>query len=98
MTENDVVIEILKRIQAELSAHSRAFDVLQQDTRAIRSTVTGHTRVIDTLQHDVRMVRAALNDFDATHADLNRVQRDIAELIGRVEALEERTAPPPPGV
>jgi hypothetical protein len=100
----DAVLGILHAIQADLAAvktdHGRKLDMLQQDTTLIRGALNGHTRMLDILQQDTRMIRGAVNDFarenvtagevEAIHHDLNRAQREIAELTARLEIIEER--------
>ncbi len=101
---DDTILEILHAIQSDLAAvktdHARKLDMLQQDTTLIRGTLHGHTRMLDILQQDMRMIRGAVNDFarenvtagevEAIHHDLNRAQREIAELTARLEIIEGR--------
>src|SRR5215471_5120248 len=99
MTEN-VVLEILRVIQADISGLKTDLASVKADLSTVKTDVRGHTRLLDMLQQDVRLIRAAVNDIarvdvtsgevEALHHDVNRVQREIAQLVERVEAIEER--------
>jgi hypothetical protein len=106
MTENAVLEFLqaiqanLAAVKTEVAAHTTMLGVLQQDTALIRGALNGHTRMLDMLQQDTRMIRGAANDFaresvtagevEAIHHDLNRAQREIAELTARLEIIEGR--------
>jgi hypothetical protein len=87
-------------VKTDVATHTRKLDMLQQDTTLIRGALNGHTRMLDMLQQDTRMIRGAVNDFarenvtagevEAIHHDLNRAQREIAELTARLEIIEGR--------
>jgi hypothetical protein len=91
---DDVVLETLKGIQAELG-HIRA------EFAPMRAQLDGRpliNRSITVLHQDVRSLRAAFNDFARTnvtageievlHADVNRVQAENGELAAKVATLE----------
>src|SRR5262252_4171245 len=80
----------LAAFKTDIATHTRKLDLLQQDATLIRSALSGHTRMLDMLHQDTPMIRGAVNDFaresvtagevEAIHHDLNRAQREIAEL------------------
>jgi chromosome segregation ATPase len=90
----------LAMVKTDVAAHTRTLNLLQQDTGMIRGALNGHTRMLDMLQQDTRMIRGAVNDMaktdvtagevEAIHHDLNRAQREIAELTARLEVIEAR--------
>jgi hypothetical protein len=90
-------LAMIKAVQAE---HTNALEILRQDAGLIRTGQSGHTRMLDMLQQDTRMIRGAVNDIakenvtpgevEAIHHDLNRVQRELAELQARVDQIQGR--------
>jgi hypothetical protein len=90
-------VATIKAVQEE---HTNALEVLRQDAGLIRTGQNGHTRMLDMLQQDTRMIRGAVNDIarenvapgevEAIHHDLNRVQREPAELQARVDTIQGR--------
>jgi chromosome segregation ATPase len=80
----------LVTIKATLQEHTNAIEMLRQDTGLIRLSLDAQTRLLDMLQQDMRMLRGAVNDLakenvtpgevEAIHHDLNRMQRELAEL------------------
>ena len=99
MTEN-VVLEILRVIHTDISGLKTDIAGLRTDLSTVKTEVRSHTRVLDMLQQDTRLIRPAVNDIarvdvtsgevEALHHDVHRVQREIALLAERVEAIEER--------
>ena len=81
---DDIVMQILQAIQANLAALDRK--------------VSGQGRTLDVVRQDVRMIRATIRDMgetrvtegevDVLHEDVNRVQHGLTDLEARVEALE----------
>jgi hypothetical protein len=83
---DDVVMQILQAIQANLAALDRK--------------VSGQGRTLDVVKQDVRMIRATIRDMGETevtegegevevlHEDVNRVQQGLTDLEARIEALE----------
>jgi len=90
----------LTAVRTDVTMHTRTLSLLQQDTGMIRGALHGHTRMLEMLQQDTRMIRGAVNDMartdvaagevEAIHHDLNRAQREIAELTARLELIEGR--------
>jgi hypothetical protein len=99
MAEN-IILEILRAVQADIAGIKTDAASIKTDVAAATRQLAGHTRVLDILQQDTRLIRAAVNDIardnvtpgevEALHHDLNRVVRELAELTGRVEAIEAR--------
>ncbi len=81
---DDVVMQILQAIQANLAALDRK--------------VSGQGRTLDVVKQDVRMIRATIRDMGETgvtegevevlHEDVNRVQQGLTDL----EALKALAA------
>jgi peptidoglycan hydrolase CwlO-like protein len=76
----DMVLEILKKIQAELRSHTRALATLQQDVRMIRAAV-----------NDIAKVGVTSGEIEAIHFDLNRLQQQFVELDTRINELEAKS-------
>jgi hypothetical protein len=80
---DDAVMEILRRIQANLAGLDRRvtghLNVLSQDVRMIRAAF-----------HDMGETRATEGEVEVLHEDLTRVQQSLADLTARVEELESQ--------
>jgi len=74
---DDAVLEILKKVQATLLAHTHTLAVLQQDNRVIRGAFK-----------DLARQNVTPGEILALHADINRLQAQFAELDVRVNQLE----------
>jgi len=82
---DDIVVPILRTIQADLAALNR------------KVSAQGHD--LSDVKQDVRMIRAAIHDMGETrvtegeitvlHEDVNRVQQRLQDLELRVEELED---------
>ena len=85
---DDIVVPILRTIQADLAALNRK--------------VSAQGRDLSDVKQDVRMIRAAIHDMGETrvtegeitvlHEDVNRVQQRLQDLELRVEELEDHRA------
>jgi hypothetical protein len=83
-----------------LRALDAKIDRIAGDLIAVKTDVGAHTRTLDILRQDARMIRAAINDIahtevtsgevEALHHDLNRVEKDLAQLAARLEIIEGR--------
>jgi cell division protein FtsB len=65
------------RLSDESAAHTRALDILQQDTRLIRAAV-----------NDIARTNVTSGEVEALHHDVNRVQAENATLAAKVATLE----------
>jgi chromosome segregation ATPase len=82
---DDIVVPILRTIQADLAALNR------------KVSAQGHD--LSDVKQNVRMIRAAIRDMGETrvtegeitvlHEDVNRVQQRLQDLELRVEELED---------
>jgi chromosome segregation ATPase len=99
----NLVLAHLRRLDAKVDRIADDLVALKTDVAELRTDVGSHTRVLDALRQDVRMIRAAVNDIartditsgevEALRHDLNRVQRELAQLAARVDAIEDRSGP-----
>jgi phage shock protein A len=90
----------LTLVKADLTLVKADLATVKTDVAALQRQGASHTRTLDVLQQDVRMIRAAVNDIartdvtsgevEALHHDLNRLQRDVADLAARVDLIEGR--------
>jgi hypothetical protein len=95
VTDNNssAVMEILRVIHADLS-------MIKSDLGTVKLDVSSHSSLLNILLQDTREIRSAINDIERTrvstgeiealHHDVNRVQRGLAELGARVDAIERR--------
>ena len=80
---NDLVLEILKKLQASFGRLESRVDALMemhQDIRMIRSAV-----------NDIAKVNVTSGEIEAIHVDLNRLQQRYIDLDARLHALENAT-------
>src|ERR1700685_230953 len=92
---DNLVLVHLRGLDAKIDRIAGDLVAVKGDLIAVKTEVGGHTRTLDVLRQDVRMIRAAVNDIaridvtsgevEALHHDLNRVEKELAELAARVE-------------
>lgn len=80
----DAVMEILRRIQADLAV--------------VKRQGTASARLLEELMTESRMIKAAVDDIatlkvspgeiGALHHEVNQMKRSVAEIIVRIEELE----------
>jgi hypothetical protein len=100
---DSLVLVLLRALDAKIDRIAGDLAVVKTDVIAVKTDVAAHTRTLDILRQDARMVRAAINDIahtevtsgevEALHHDLNRVEKDLAQLAARVEIIEGRGGP-----
>jgi archaellum component FlaC len=100
---DNLVLVHLRGLDAKIDRIADDLNTVKGDLIAVKTEVGGHTRTLDVLRQDVRMIRAAVNDIartdvtsgevEALHHDLNRVEKELAELAARVEIIEGRDGP-----
>lgn len=88
MTDENVVLEILRAMQADLAMVKRDVAMVKADVAALKTDVAAlktdvaalqrqagsHTRTLNVLQQDVRMIRAAVNDIARTDVTSGEVE------------------------
>jgi ubiquinone biosynthesis protein UbiJ len=99
---DDIVMQILQAIQADLADLGRKVTDLDGKVIGLVSgldrKVSDQGRTLNIVKQDVRMIRSTIHDMGKTrvtegeivtlHEDVDRMQETVAELVGRVEALE----------
>jgi polyhydroxyalkanoate synthesis regulator phasin len=86
----DIVLEILKRIQSDMAA-------VKSDMSNVKQHIAELTIGQNVLVQEGRMIRAALNDLGKTRVSAGEVEAmhtDINELVHRVTKIEAALWPP----
>lgn len=76
---DEVVLKILRDIQARQAADSRRLEMMQQDIRMLRAAL-----------NDFAKTNVSSGEIEAIHEDLNRLQHETLELDARLSSLEMR--------
>lgn len=74
----NIILEILKKVQAKQASDSRVLESVQQDMRMLRSVI-----------NDFAKTNVTSGEMEAVHFDLNRLQHQVGELDARLNLLEE---------
>ena len=103
MPSDEEILKALGLIQQTLAKHTQLFadqDVVLHEIMQKVTRLDYQEQMLNAMQQDVRMIRVAINDMEKTrftsgevtvlHEDLNRLQKDHADLAVRVGMLEER--------
>jgi hypothetical protein len=86
---DDVVVEILKGMQASIVALDGRFDALDRKVTRQHAMVTQDIRMIRAAIHDMAKTRVTEGEIVALHEDVDRMQHGRDVLTTRVELLEE---------
>lgn len=74
---NDIILKILRDIQARQAADSRRLEIMQQDIRMLRAAL-----------NDFAKTNVSSGEIEAIHEDLNRLQHQALEFDARLSNLE----------
>ena len=95
---DDIVMQILQAIQADLADLGGKVSDLDRKVSGLDRKVSDQGRTLNIVKQDVRMIRSTIHDMGKTrvtegeivtlHEDVDRMQETVANLVGRVEALE----------